>query len=68
MSLAFYATTPMKNADFDKQIFDNFVNSFMRPVWALGLGWLILACSEGYGGKKNMLTQTNLFDKIIGRI
>ncbi|XP_026315722.1 O-acyltransferase like protein-like [Hyposmocoma kahamanoa] len=53
LSFAFYATTPMKNADFDKQIYDNFVNSFMRPVWALGLGWLILACAEGYGGPIN---------------
>ncbi|XP_026315715.1 O-acyltransferase like protein-like [Hyposmocoma kahamanoa] len=51
--LALYATEPLKNADFDNQTFENFANSFMRPVWALGLGWLILACAEGYGGPIN---------------
>ncbi|XP_026315634.1 O-acyltransferase like protein-like isoform X2 [Hyposmocoma kahamanoa] len=51
--LAFYATTPMKSTDFDSQTVENLVNSFMRPAWALGLGWLILACVEGYGGPIN---------------
>ncbi|XP_026315725.1 O-acyltransferase like protein-like [Hyposmocoma kahamanoa] len=51
--LAFYATEPLKNAEFDNQTYDNFVNSFMRPVWALGVGWLVLACAEGYGGPIN---------------
>ncbi|XP_026315720.1 nose resistant to fluoxetine protein 6-like [Hyposmocoma kahamanoa] len=51
--LALYACEPFKNIEFDKQIYDNFVNSFMRPMWALGLGWLILACAEGYGGPIN---------------
>ncbi|XP_026315616.1 O-acyltransferase like protein-like [Hyposmocoma kahamanoa] len=51
--LAFYATEPMKKIGYDNQIYDNFVNSFMRPVWALGVGWLVLACAEGYGGPIN---------------
>lgn len=50
--LAFYATEPLKNAEFDSRIYENFVNSFMRPVWALGVGWIILACTEGYGGER----------------
>ncbi|XP_026314798.1 O-acyltransferase like protein-like [Hyposmocoma kahamanoa] len=51
--LAFYATTPMKNVEYDNQTFDNLANSFMRPAWALGVGWLVLACAEGYGGPIN---------------
>lgn len=52
--MAFYAIAPMKNADFNNQTYDNIVNSFMRPLWALGIGWLILACAEGYGGEKTL--------------
>lgn len=48
--LAFYATTPAKNMEWDNQIADNFINSFMRPSWAVGVGWLIFACATGYGG------------------
>ncbi|XP_026331162.1 O-acyltransferase like protein-like [Hyposmocoma kahamanoa] len=43
----------MKKDDYDNQTFDNLVNSFMRPLWALGIGWLILSCAEGYGGPIN---------------
>ncbi|XP_026315718.1 uncharacterized protein LOC113227060 [Hyposmocoma kahamanoa] len=61
LGLAFYATEPMKNADFDNQTYDNFVNSFMRPMWAFGLGWLILACAEGYGGPINWFLSLKLW-------
>ncbi|XP_026315635.1 O-acyltransferase like protein-like [Hyposmocoma kahamanoa] len=59
--LALYAITPMKNADFHNQTYDNFVNSFMRPAWALGIGWLILACAEGYGGPINWLLSLRMW-------
>ncbi|XP_026315721.1 uncharacterized protein LOC113227063 [Hyposmocoma kahamanoa] len=58
---AFYAITPMKNANFNNQTYDNFVNSFMRPVWALGIGWLILVCAEGYGGPINWFLSLRLW-------
>ncbi|XP_026315714.1 O-acyltransferase like protein-like [Hyposmocoma kahamanoa] len=51
--LAFYVSTPMKRDDYDNQTLDNIANSFMRPAWALGLGWIIIACAEGYGGPIN---------------
>ncbi|CAH2076886.1 unnamed protein product, partial [Iphiclides podalirius] len=34
---------------WDNQLADNLLNSYMRPAWALGLGWLIFACVKGYG-------------------
>lgn len=51
LSLTLYATTPAKDMEWDNQIADNFINSFMRPAWALGIGLLIFACAMGYGGK-----------------
>lgn len=56
LSLALYATTPAKDMEWDNQIADNFINSFMRPAWALGVGWLIFACAMGYGGTMFFLT------------
>ncbi|XP_026319621.1 nose resistant to fluoxetine protein 6-like [Hyposmocoma kahamanoa] len=67
MWLAIYSTEPMKNIDYDNQIFDNFVNSYRRPVWACGLGWIILACAEGYGGPINWFLSLR-FWKLLSRL
>ncbi|CAH2076892.1 unnamed protein product, partial [Iphiclides podalirius] len=39
--------------DWDNQIADNLINSFMRSLWAVSLGWIIFACVKGYGGPIN---------------
>ncbi|XP_068632599.1 nose resistant to fluoxetine protein 6-like [Battus philenor] len=39
--------------DWDNQLADNMLNSFIRPAWALGLGWMIFACFKGFGGPIN---------------
>ncbi|KPI92898.1 Nose resistant to fluoxetine protein 6 [Papilio xuthus] len=39
--------------DWDNQLVDNILNSFMRPAWAMGLGIVIFACEKGHGGPIN---------------
>ncbi|XP_014369284.2 O-acyltransferase like protein [Papilio machaon] len=39
--------------DWDNQTADSFINSFVRPLWGVGLGWIIFACVNGYGGPIN---------------
>lgn len=38
-----------------ENILDNntaaFYNAVSRPVWCLGLAWVVLACHNGYGGE-----------------
>ncbi|XP_026315865.1 O-acyltransferase like protein-like [Hyposmocoma kahamanoa] len=65
--LTFYSTEFMKKPGYDNQALDNFLNSFRRPLWALGLGWLILACAEGFGGPINWFLSLKLW-KLPARI
>lgn len=30
-------------------------SSLSHSVWALGLSWIVIACSTGYGGKHSFL-------------
>ncbi|XP_064616859.1 LOW QUALITY PROTEIN: nose resistant to fluoxetine protein 6-like [Liolophura sinensis] len=36
-------------------------NSVSRTVWAVGLGWLVIACCTGYGGFVNTFLSWNAF-------
>ncbi|XP_047987861.1 O-acyltransferase like protein-like [Leguminivora glycinivorella] len=45
-----YATVQM---DWDSLFWDGIINSFARPGWAASLGWMIFACTHGYGGPIN---------------
>ncbi|XP_013181605.1 PREDICTED: nose resistant to fluoxetine protein 6-like [Papilio xuthus] len=56
-----YCTYPTMQPGWDNQTVDSLINSFMRPAWALGLGWLIFACVNGYGGPINWLLSLNLW-------
>ncbi|XP_026734523.1 O-acyltransferase like protein-like isoform X2 [Trichoplusia ni] len=48
-----FSIYPVMQLDHTAQTFDNFLNSYMRSIWAIGLGWLIFACVHGYGGPIN---------------
>lgn len=51
VSTVLYLTYPMQQAEWKHPVLDVFINSFMRPVWGLAIGWMIFACAKGYGGK-----------------
>ncbi|CAG4983762.1 unnamed protein product [Parnassius apollo] len=48
-----YCTNISMQLDWDNQLADNIFNSFLRPLWALALGWIIFACVKGFGGPIN---------------
>ncbi|XP_023944141.1 uncharacterized protein LOC112050180 [Bicyclus anynana] len=50
IAFCFYASYEVMKLDWDNQVLDNLFNSFMRTLWAIGLGWVIFACGKGYGG------------------
>ncbi|XP_045768649.1 nose resistant to fluoxetine protein 6-like [Maniola jurtina] len=64
---AFYTSFLVMQLDWDNQVGDNLFNSFMRALWAVGLGWIIFACTKGYGGPINWLLTLSIW-KIPARI
>lgn len=57
LGLVVYCARLNVDQDWDNQLVDNILNSFMRPAWALGLGWVILACVKGHGGNYCIMEQ-----------
>ncbi|XP_061380661.1 uncharacterized protein LOC116768464 [Danaus plexippus] len=53
LGVILYSVNPTLQLDYANQIADSCINSFMRPMWALGLGWIIFACVHDYGGPIN---------------
>ncbi|XP_046965866.1 nose resistant to fluoxetine protein 6-like [Vanessa cardui] len=53
MAFCIFSIYPIMQVDHDEQMFDNFLNAYMRGIWAMTLGWLIFACVYGYGGPIN---------------
>lgn len=51
MAFCIFSIYPVMQIDHKAQALDNFLNAYMRAIWAIGLGWLIFACVHGYGGK-----------------
>ncbi|CAH2108553.1 unnamed protein product [Euphydryas editha] len=63
----FYASYATMQLDWDNQTADNFINSFMRLIWCIGLSWIIFACVKGYGGPINWLLTLSVW-KLPARI
>ncbi|XP_039252326.2 nose resistant to fluoxetine protein 6-like [Styela clava] len=38
-----------------------FYNAMSRPIWAVGLAWVVIACTSGYGGPVNTFLSWKLF-------
>ncbi|GLG92879.1 uncharacterized protein GBIM_00429 [Gryllus bimaculatus] len=38
--------------------------SLFRPLWAVGLGWIIFACDQGYGGLVDKILSWNFFQPL----
>ncbi|CAH2108552.1 unnamed protein product [Euphydryas editha] len=64
---SFYTSYATMQLDWDNQIADNFINSFMKLIWCTGLSWIIFACVKGYGGPINWFLTLNVW-KLPARI
>ncbi|XP_072948844.1 nose resistant to fluoxetine protein 6-like [Epargyreus clarus] len=53
MAFCVISIYPVSQTDHTGQTFDNFLNAYMRAIWASAVGWLIFACVHGYGGPIN---------------
>lgn len=53
--------------DWDNEVADGLINSFMRPTWAAFVGWIIFACVHGYGGPINWVLSLRMW-KVISRL
>ncbi|XP_032515547.2 O-acyltransferase like protein-like [Danaus plexippus] len=67
LALILYCHDKRDDPNFDNQIVKDLFQSFLRPFWAAGLGWIIYACYNGYAGPINWLLSLNLW-KIPSRI
>ncbi|CAH2096590.1 unnamed protein product [Euphydryas editha] len=67
MAFCIFSIYPVLQPDHDDQIFDNFLNAYMRGIWAMALGWLIFACNHGYGGPVNWFLSHKMW-KIPARL
>ncbi|KAJ0175782.1 hypothetical protein K1T71_008941 [Dendrolimus kikuchii] len=66
-SLVIYSTYQIMQLDWDNQTIDSIINSFMRPAWALAVGWFIFACVHGYGGPVNWVLSLPAW-KLLSRL
>ncbi|XP_073955792.1 nose resistant to fluoxetine protein 6-like [Choristoneura fumiferana] len=61
MAFCIFSIYPVMQLEHEAQVFDNLLNAYMRAIWALGLGWLILACVKGYGGPINWFLSLSIW-------
>ncbi|XP_048480464.1 nose resistant to fluoxetine protein 6 [Plutella xylostella] len=67
MGTIVYVYYPINQSDWDNQPVNVILNSYKRSAWALGLGWMVLACHHGYGGPLNWLLSLRAW-KVPSRI
>lgn len=63
LALIIYSVYPTTTAGEDKQLLDSFLNSYTRAVWAAAVGWVVLACAQGYGGMRFVPTYIRILVK-----
>ncbi|XP_038214626.1 O-acyltransferase like protein-like [Zerene cesonia] len=66
-SLIIYSSYPIMQMDWDNQTADSLINSFVRPTWALCLGWVIFSCVQGYAVPINWFLSLRMW-KIPARL
>ncbi|XP_045494787.1 O-acyltransferase like protein-like [Colias croceus] len=66
-ALTVYSSYPIMQSTWDNQTADNLINSFVRPAWALALGWVIFSCVHGYAGPINWFLSLKMW-KIPARL
>ncbi|XP_063359845.1 O-acyltransferase like protein-like [Cydia amplana] len=62
-----YSAYPILQMDWYSPFLDGVINSFSRPGWAACLGWMIFACTHGYGGPINWFLSWHMW-KLPARI
>nr|XP_019546423.2 nose resistant to fluoxetine protein 6-like [Aedes albopictus] len=62
---AHYVNQPYPNAH--AQIFDALYESLKHVLWAAGVGWIIFACTNGYGGPVNSVLSLPIWQP-LGRL
>ncbi|KAJ8730602.1 hypothetical protein PYW08_002015 [Mythimna loreyi] len=67
IGLIMYSNYPTIQLNWDNQLADNMINSFMRAGWAVAVGWLIFACVHGYGGPVNWILSLSTW-KVLSRL
>ncbi|KAI5642783.1 acyltransferase family domain-containing protein [Phthorimaea operculella] len=67
MSVGIFAEYPAKKFDWDNQVVDSLINSFLRVFWTGGIGILIVFCVHGYGGPLDWFLSLN-FWKLPSRL
>ncbi|KAJ8721312.1 hypothetical protein PYW07_002087 [Mythimna separata] len=66
-TLVVYSSYPIMQLEWDNQFADSMINSFMRPAWAMFVGWMIFACVHGYGGPVNWILSLRAW-KVLSRL
>ncbi|XP_052759590.1 nose resistant to fluoxetine protein 6-like isoform X1 [Galleria mellonella] len=61
MAFCIFSVYPVMQLEHDAQIFDNFLNAYMRTIWSSAVGWLIFACVNGYGGPINWFLSLHMW-------
>ncbi|XP_045483920.1 nose resistant to fluoxetine protein 6-like [Pieris rapae] len=53
MAYCIFMIYPFAQLPYEFSFHNNLYNSIMRAIWAASVGWIILACTHGYGGPLN---------------
>ncbi|XP_068082915.1 nose resistant to fluoxetine protein 6 [Anabrus simplex] len=65
MLLALFLAAPFMKMNWKYSVLEAaFYCSLHRPVWALGVAWIVFACASGYGGPVNTLLSWKVFQPL----